>query len=273
MTLVSARIGDMLRAAEVDLLEARVLLRRVLQLTDAQIAAHPEQALTESQRQQYLALVERRRAGEPVAYLIGEREFYSIAIKVTPAVLIPRPETELLVDLLLKSAPQRRAFRVLDLATGSGCIAVAVARHCPQAQVTAADVSREALALARENAARHGVTIEIVESDWYRELSGRRFHAIVTNPPYVAAADPHLDQGDVRFEPRRALVAGPTGYECIETIVAQSPRHLLPGGWLLFEHGYDQAVRVRARLTEAGYREVFSARDLAGIERASGGRV
>jgi release factor glutamine methyltransferase len=263
----------MLRAADIDPLDARVLLRAVLQASDAYIAAHPEQPLSDEQRGRYLASVERRRAGEPVAYLTGEREFYSLAFKVTPDVLIPRPETELLVDLALERATPGRARRVLDLATGSGCVAIAIARNCAHAQVTATDVSGAALALARDNAARHGVAVEFLESDWFAALAERRFDVIVANPPYVAAGDPCLTQGDTRFEPRNALLAGPTGYECIETIAAQAPRHLEPGGWLLFEHGYDQAPRCRELLAHAGYQAVFSAPDLAGIERVSGGRV
>lgn len=270
---MSLRVCDLLRAADIDPLEARVLLRSVLQTSDARIAAHPEQMVTDDERSRYLALCERRRAGEPVAYLTGEREFYSLSFRITPAVLIPRPETELLVDLVLERAPPDRALRVLDLATGSGCVAIAIARHREHAHLTATDVSRVALALARENAARHGVALELLASDWFEGLAGRRFDVIAANPPYVAAGDTHLAEGDARFEPRHALVAGPTGYECIETLVAQAPRYLDPGGWIVFEHGHEQSVRCRDLLAGAGMREVFSARDLAGIERVSGGRV
>ncbi|HKA43239.1 MAG TPA: peptide chain release factor N(5)-glutamine methyltransferase [Burkholderiales bacterium] len=270
---MSVRIHDMLKAGGVEPQDARVLLRNVLQTSDAQLAAHPEHELTEDQRRRYLALVQRRRKGEPIAYLTGEREFYSLPFRVTPEVLIPRPETELLVDLAMERAPRGRTCRVLDLATGSGCVAITIAFHCTQAQVTAADVSAAALALTRENAVRNGVALELLESDWFDKLSGRRFDVIVANPPYVAANDRHLAEGDVRFEPRHALVAGRTGYECIETIVARSPRHLGAGGWLMFEHGFDQAQRSRELLVRAGFRDVFSTRDLAGLERASGGRV
>lgn len=266
-------VAEMLRLEHIAPLDARVLLRAVLRVGDAHIAAHPEQQLTDEQREKYQALLQRRRAGEPIAYLTGEREFYSLAFKVTPAVLIPRPETEMLVDLVLERAASGRAFRVLDLATGSGCVAVAIARNCTQAEVTATDISREALALARDNAARHGVAIELLESDWFGALAGRRFEMIVANPPYVAADDPHLKEGDARFEPREALVAGRTGYECIDAIVAESSHYLNPGGWLIFEHGYDQAAAARARLNGAGLRAVFTARDLAGGERVSAGQV
>jgi release factor glutamine methyltransferase len=262
-----------LRAGEIDPADARVLLRCVLQLTDAQIAAYPERELTGPQLLRYRLLIDRRRAGEPVAYLTGEREFYSLAMKVTPAVLIPRPETELLVELALQRAPHGRAFDVLDIATGSGCVAVAIARSHPGARVTATDVSAAAIAVARDNAARHGVAVELFESDWFQALGDRRYDLIVANPPYVAAGDHHLDEGDLRFEPRRALVAGPTGYECMEEIIAQAPRHLASGGWLMIEHGHEQSAECRRRLVRGGFREVFSAPDLAGIERASGGRV
>jgi release factor glutamine methyltransferase len=192
---------------------------------------------------------------------------------VTPAVLIPRPETELLVDVALERVPVHEPSRVLDLGTGSGCVAVAIARHRPRAQVTAAEASRDALAVARENAARHGSGIEFIESDWLDALAGRRFDLIVSNPPYVAEDDPHLSQGDTRFEPRAALVAGADGLSCIRLIIAQARAHLAPGGRLFFEHGYDQAARCRALLAQAGYFDVTSRPDLAGIERLSGGSV
>jgi release factor glutamine methyltransferase len=267
------QIRDALRLEGIAAADARVLLRAILAMGDAQMAAQPERPLTDDERTRYLALARRRRDGEPVAYLTGEREFYSLNFKVTPAVLIPRPETELLVDVVLERMRAAPTLSVLDLASGSGCVAVAIARHRPRARGTAAEFSPAAIAVARENAARHHAAVEFIASDWFEALSGMRFDVIVTNPPYIAANDPHLDEGDVRFEPRSALVAGPTGYECIERIVAQAPRHLLPGGWLLLEHGYEQAARVRARLTAAAYREVFTERDLAGIERVSGGRV
>src|SRR6185295_14531966 len=180
-------IAEALRVPGIDPLDARVLLRRVLQASDAQIAAHPERTLNEDERGRYLALVERRRVGEPVAYLTGEREFYSLAFRITPAVLIPRPETELLVELALERTQGLGACQVLDLATGSGCVAIAIARHQPRAQLTATDVSRAALALARENAALHGVALELLASDWFDAVAGRRFDVIVANPPYVAA--------------------------------------------------------------------------------------
>lgn len=266
-------IAEMLRVPDLDPVDARALLRAALGASDAYLVAHPARSLTERQRERYLGWVERRRAGEPVAYVTGEREFYSLDFKVTPAVLIPRPETELLVDTALERIPREALYRVLELATGSGCVAVAIARHRPRARVSATDYSRGALAIARENAARHGVAIEIVESDWLAALTGRRFDLIVANPPYVAERDPCLAQGDLRFEPRAALVAGADGLDCIRLIIAQARAHLEPGGGLLLEHGYDQGARCRTLLERAGYREVVSRRDLAGLERVSGGSV
>ena len=263
----------MLRIANIDPIDARALLRAAMGVSDTHLVAHPGQALTDLQRERYLAWVERRRAGEPVAYLTGEREFYSLAFKVTPAVLIPRPETELLVEAALERIPAHAPFRVLELGTGSGCVAVAIAKHRPRTQVTATEVSRDALAVARENAARHGSGIEFIESDWFEALAGRRFDLIVSNPPYVAERDPHLSEGDSRFEPRAALVAGADGLSCIRLIITQARAHLEPGGGLLFEHGYDQAGRCRTLLAQACYFEVATRYDLAGIGRVSGGRV
>jgi len=268
-----ASVAEMLRIANIDPIDSRALLRAALGVGDTYLFAHPGQTLTDRQRNRYLAWVERRRAGEPVAYLTGEREFYSLAFKVTPAVLIPRPETELLVDIALERVPAHEPFRVLDLGTGSGCVAVAIAKHRSRAQVTATEASRDALAVARENAARHGTGIEFIESNWLDALAGRRFELIVSNPPYVAERDPHLSQGDSRFEPRAALVAGADGLSCIRLIITQARAHLEPGGGLLFEHGYDHAARCRALLGQAGYFEVATRNDLAGIERVSGGRV
>jgi release factor glutamine methyltransferase len=268
-----ATIGAALRAADLDAGDSRALLRAALGVDDAQLAAHPEQVLTAEQDDRFAGWVRRRRAGEPVAYITGEREFWSLSFHVTPAVLIPRPETELLVEFALERVADGAPAGVLDLGTGCGCVAVAVAKHRPRARVAAIDISPAALAIARGNAARHDASIEFIESDWLSALAGRRFDLIVANPPYVAAGDQHLAQGDVRFEPRAALVGGGDGLECIAAIVAQSRAHLERGGWLFVEHGHDQAARCRALLQAQGYQDVMSRRDLAGIERASGGRV
>jgi release factor glutamine methyltransferase len=268
-----ASLDELLRSAGIAVVDARALMRAALGVDDAYLIAHPGQPLTERQRERYLSWIKRRRVGEPVAYITGEREFYSLAFKVTPAVLIPRPETELLVDAALERIPREVPDRVLELATGSGCVAVAIALHRPGAQMTATDVSGDVLAVARDNAVRHGAHIEFVESNWFAAFAGRRFDLIVANPPYVAERDPCLVEGDLRFEPRAALVAGADGLACIRPIVAQARAHLDPGGSLLLEHGHDQATRCRALLEQAGYRDVASRRDLAGIERVTGGSV
>lgn len=266
------RIAEALRVSGIAAVDARVLLRFVLGWGDAHLAARPEQVLTEDQQDRYFSLLERRRAGEPVAYLTGEREFFSLGFRVTPAVLIPRPETELLVELALERiGPEARA-QVLDLATGSGCVALAIARHRPRTRVTATDCSREALDVAIENARRlHVANITFKLSDWFSALEGRKFDLIVSNPPYIADGDPHLDQGDVRFEPKRALIGGADGLGCIRHIVVHAHRHLPGGGWLFFEHGYDQGARCRRLLARAGFAGALSRADFAGTERVSGG--
>jgi release factor glutamine methyltransferase len=266
-----ATIAELLRHSGLALVDARALLRAVLRVDDAFLIAHPGHRPDAAQLGRFRAMAARRRAGEPVAYLTGEREFYSLTFKVTPAVLIPRPETELLVEAALARLPQNAQTRVLDLATGSGCVAIAIARHRPAARVTATDLSAGALALARENATAHHACIEFIPSDWFAALSGRRFDLIVANPPYVSLGDPHLEEGDVRFEPRQALVAGPNGLDGIEIIVEEAPAYLEEDAVLLFEHGYNQGDRARALLSAAGYRDIVTLRDLAGHERVSGG--
>ncbi len=266
-------IGDALRDSGLDAVDARALLRHVLGCDGAYLISHPDRPLDAKERETFAALRARRVAGEPVAYLTAEREFYSLSFKVTPAVLIPRPETEVLVDAALQRIPRHAPSRVLDLATGSGCVAILIAKHRPDAQVTGTDASDAALALAGENAARHGVNVAFAKSDWFAALADRRFDVIVANPPYIAAGDPHLEEGDLRFEPPGALVAGPTGLECIEVIVEHAVRHLTAGGWLLFEHGFDQGACSRVLLAAMGYGDVVTLRDLSGNERVSCGRV
>lgn len=252
-------------------IEVQMLLQHVLGVSRAYLIAHADDILDGEKLTDYHALLQRRLAGEPLAYVLGEREFFGLDFKVTPATLIPRPDTELLVELALQRIPQRG--RVLDLGTGSGAIALSVAHSRPDAEVTAVDASIEALDVARDNARRLNIgNARFMQSDWFSALAGERFDLIVSNPPYIADADAHLSQGDLRFEPRTALASGADGLDDIRRIVAGAKAHLNPGGWLLFEHGYDQAERVREMLSTSGYAEVFSAHDLAGIERVSGGR-
>ena len=253
--------------------EARLLLREILGCTAAQIAAYPERALAAGQAGRFVELLTRRVAGEPVAYLLGEREFYGRRFGVSPAVLIPRPETELVVDLVLARVAPGSAPAILDLGTGSGALAVTLALEIPAAQVTAVDFSPSALIVARANAAALAASVRCVESDWFAALdTAAGFDFIVSNPPYIAENDPHLAQGDVRFEPATALASGPAGLDDLRRITAAAPGFLAAGGWLMMEHGYDQAAAVRALLVAAGFVEVASAQDLAGIERISFGR-
>lgn len=266
-------IARALDSARLDPIDVRALLRHVLGVSDAYLIAHSRLALSEAQSELFAALVARRDAGEPVAYIVGAREFFSLEFKVTPAVLIPRPETETLVEFALERIVPDRAQHVLELGTGSGCIAISIARHRPRARVVAVDHSTAALAVAHDNARRHAVTnLDLTASDWFSALAGRRFDLIVSNPPYIATGDPHLAQGDLRFESIAALVAGADGLACIRLIIAAAPQYLNGGGWLAFEHGYDQAARCRELLAHAGFNEVFSRTDLAGIERVCGGR-
>jgi release factor glutamine methyltransferase len=263
-------VGAALRATALDPVDARVLLMHALQMTRVQLVTQADRPLSDDEAQRLSALFLRRLAGEPVAYIIGRREFYGLSLEVTPDVLIPRPETELLVDLALERLPQQG--RVLDLGTGSGAIPVAIAHVRPDAQVAALDVSAAALAVARRNAARYGVALECIESSWYQALDRRQFELIVSNPPYIVAGDAHLSQGDLRFEPVDALTDHADGLDALRAIIAGAPARLVSGGWLLMEHGYDQAAAVRDLLATHGFSEICSWRDLAGIERVTGGR-
>ena len=254
-------------------LEVQYLLQYALQKPRAWLLAHAEQQLTSEQWKTYEKLLQRRLQGEPVAYILGEREFFGLKFKVTPATLIPRPETELLVELALERIPLRQKWSVLDLGTGSGAIALSIAHSRPEAEVTAVDASLEALAIAKENAQRLDIhNARFMHSSWFSGLAGQRFDLVVSNPPYVAENDPHLQQGDLPFEPRSALASGMEGLDDIRHIAAGVSEHLHSEGWLLLEHGYDQSERVRELLHKAGMAAVFSARDLSGIERVSGGQ-
>jgi release factor glutamine methyltransferase len=253
-------------------IEVQMLLQHVLGVSRAHLLAHPEHELTEEQAAPYRAMLKRRLAGEPLAYILGEREFYGLRFKVTPATLIPRSDTELLVDLALQRIPREGGCRVLDLGTGSGAIALSIAHTRPNAEVTAVDASSAALEVALFNTRRLELkNVRLVQSHWFDSLAGERFDVIASNPPYIAAGDAHLSQGDVRFEPREALVSGMDGLDDIRHIIAGAREHLNSHGWMLLEHGYDQAAQVRSLMRQSGFASVFSARDLAGIERVSAG--
>lgn len=267
-----ATIAAVQAGLPLDPLENRILLCEATGLSRVQLITQGDRALTPDEASRLDDLVARRLRGEPIAYIVGRREFFGLAFRVGPAVLIPRPDTELLVDLSLERLPDN-APRLLDMGTGSGAIAVAVAHTRPDADVTALDVSPDALAVAQANAAANGARVRFLESSWFDALAaGETFDVIASNPPYIAAGDEHLVQGDLRFEPVGALTDHADGLAALRIIIQGSPRHLAPGGWLLLEHGYDQAAAVRALLADAGFTDVQSWRDLAGIERVSGGR-
>lgn len=253
-------------------LDAELLLAHVLGTPRAQLQIHPERPLAAAQTAEFAALLQRRAAGEPVAYLLGSSGFWTLDLQVTPAVLVPRPATELLVDLALRALRDRESPRLLDLGTGSGAIAIALATERRDARIDAVDSSAAALAVASDNAARLAVTnVHWRQGSWWIPVAGQRYALIVANPPYLSAADPHL--AALRHEPREALVAGPTGLEDLETIIAGAMAHLDPGGTLLVEHGYEQGPAVRRLFDQAGFQEVATARDLAGHERTTGGRA
>jgi release factor glutamine methyltransferase len=269
---VTHTVGSLLAESGLPPIEAQALAAHALGISRAALLAEPGRRIDAEAARRAERLFHRRRAGEPVAYVTGEREFHGLPLKVTPDVLIPRPETELLVDLALERLPNR-AGRVLDLGTGSGAVAVAIAHEAPDAEVVALDASAAALDVASENARRHGAVIRFLLGNWFAGLAGERFDVIVSNPPYVGTGDAHLAEGDLRFEPEEALVGGVDGLDAIRAIVAGAKPHLVAGGWLLFEHGYDQAERCKSLLAMYGYAEIASWPDLAGILRVSGGRA
>jgi release factor glutamine methyltransferase len=253
-------------------LDAQVLLAHVLGRDRSWLAAHERDLLPRTEVERFFALAKRRRDGEPVAYLTGVREFWGLPLAVSPAVLIPRPETETLVELALARLPVDRDVAVLDLGTGSGAIALAIAHERPRARVVATDVSAGALAVARVNARRLDISnVEFVEADWYDGVPELRVDLIAANPPYVEAGDRHLTEGDLRFEPRAALVAAGDGLGALRPIVGGARAHLAPGGTLVVEHGYDQSDAVRRLFGVAGFADVVVARDLAGFARVVAG--
>ncbi len=251
-----------------------MLLGFVLGKPQSYLYAWPERTLEGEALRRYTALLERRVSGEPLAYITGRREFWSLDLKVNPATLIPRPETELLVERALQHIPSNQTWKIADLGTGSGAVALAIASERPRSRVLAIDISFEALQVTRQNILRLGLSnIGVVQGDWYEPLrSGTKFHMIVSNPPYVASADPHLTEGDPAREPAVALQAGADGLDAIRAIALQASNHLDTAGWLLLEHGFDQGLEVRAILRQAGFRHVRTHLDLAGLERVTEGK-
>ncbi|MDX3907446.1 MAG: peptide chain release factor N(5)-glutamine methyltransferase [Pigmentiphaga sp.] len=272
---MAACARDLIEGCGLPRLEARMLLERALDVNRAWLIAHDADPLPDERVAVFREWAGRRLRGEPMAYLLGEREFMGHVFQVTPAVLIPRPETELLVETALADLRDRPAPRVLDLGTGSGAIAIAIALARPDARVEATDLSPDALGVAAANADRLGAAVALHQGDWYEALKHRDaapiYDLIVSNPPYIAADDAHLSQGDLRYEPATALTDRADGLQALRAIVAGAPAWLRRGGALWVEHGWDQAAQVRDLLTAAGLCGVGSRRDLAGIERISGG--
>ena len=260
------------RALGIDRLDAQLLLGAALDRPRSWVIAHAEQALDAVSAARFGALCLRRADGEPLAYLLGEKEFHGLTLRVDPAVLVPRPDTETLVGWALERLPAAPAApAVADLGTGSGAIALALAHARPAARVCAVDLSAEALDVARDNGRRLGLQVEWLQGDWWDAVAGRRFDLVASNPPYIAGDDPHLPA--LRHEPRLALTPGGDGLAALRLLVAGAARHLHPGGWLLLEHGHDQAPTVRSLMQAHGLCEVSTRLDLAGHPRCSGGQL
>lgn len=253
-------------------LEAELLLCRALEVERSFLFTHPDQPVPDARAADFRALVRRRAGGEPLAYILGEQEFWSLPLAVNPDVLIPRPETETLVELALERMPPDAPCRAADIGTGSGAIALALARERPEAEVLGTDISPAAMETARANAARLDISnARFALGAWCAPLEGA-WDLVVSNPPYIAEDDPHLDQGDLRFEPRIALTPGGDGMAAFRAIAGEARERLRAGGWLLFEHGFEQAEALRELLSEAGYAEVATRQDLRGLDRVTGGR-
>lgn len=260
--------GDSRRA------ESELLLARAVDRPRSGVYAHPDALVEEQQARHFLAMVEQRRRGEPVALILGVRDFWSLELTVTPDTLIPRPETELLVELALRHIPAGSPARVLDLGTGTGAVALALASERPMAEITAIDLHSRTLSVARANAARLQLgRVRFLLGNWFSAVRDERYDVIVGNPPYIAEQDPHLLEGDLRFEPRAALASGIDGLDAIRDIARDAPRHLRANGWLLLEHGFEQGAAVRALFESAGFTDVATGVDLAGLDRVTSGQL
>lgn len=273
--LVERGSGQLAGVSDSPRLDAEVLLSHALDVNRAYLRAHPEQEIIGKPQLDYEQLLARRQAGEPVAHLTGKSEFWSLELAVTPDTLIPRPETEHLVEQVLELVPTDANWRIADLGTGSGAIAIAIAHERPQCQLIAFDLSVAALEVAEHNRKQLGLNnIEFRHSNWFSAVDeNEQFTIITSNPPYIAEKDEHLERGDVRFDPRFALTAGVDGLDAIRLIVAAAPGHLVPGGWLLLEHGYDQGDAVATLFRQSGFTEVNTHKDLAGQPRLTMARL
>lgn len=267
-------VADALHGASrcgIDRLDAQLLLSKVLNQPRTWVLAHDDAVLDDEQHTSLLALLKRRAGGEPLAYLLGEKEFYGSTLRVTPDVLVPRPESEALVDWALECLDRKpNVAEVVDLGTGSGALALAVASARPHARVCATDTSAAALAVARSNGARLGIGVQWLQGDWWSVLAGRRFHVVLANPPYVADGDVHLPA--LSHEPQIALRARQDGLHALQAIIGGAPRHLEAGGWLLLEHGHEQGHAVRSMFEEGRFEEIETRDDLSGRGRCTGGR-
>ena len=275
LNLASKKLVDAIGLAQVEAsLEVNLLLQHLLKVNRAWLISHDRDALTDDQEHDFHDLLQRRLAGEPIAYILGSREFYGLPLKVTPATLIPRPDTETLVEAAFQKIAVDMAWDILDLGTGTGAVALAIAKHRPTCHVIGVDASAEALVVAIENAQNLDLkNLSLIKSNWFSDLAPEKFDVIVTNPPYIAEADCHLTQGDLRFEPLSALASGFDGLDDIRLIIQQAPNYLKPNGWLMLEHGYDQAHSVAALLKEHGFSQIDHAQDLAGILRVTFGSI
>ncbi|MGB8338681.1 MAG: peptide chain release factor N(5)-glutamine methyltransferase [Burkholderiales bacterium] len=271
-------VASLMKSSDLPTIEGQMLLEHATGWSRTSLISYPERSVDAKQALIAMSFFARRRVGEPVAYLTGTREFYGLMFHVSPAVLIPRPETELLVDLLLARLKKNPTHSVLDLGTGSGAVAVTLAKLCDTAQVTGVEKSKAALNIARKNAGaiiekEFNNKLQLILGDWYQPVGSAKFDIIVSNPPYIAEADAHLSLGDLRHEPIQALTAGKDGLDAIRKIVQGAPEHLNRGGWLLFEHGYNQEKACAALLKQAGFKPIFCEKDSAGIPRVSGGQL
>lgn len=260
-------VAEAIAASGIDRREARLLLAEVCGFSEASLAASPEQEIPFEVENAFLEFIEKRKSGIPVAYILGRKEFYGLELSVNPSVLVPRPETELLVDLAL----QRKPASVLDLGTGSGAVALAIKHEIAKCRVVAVEADLAALLTAKRNAAKFNLNVDFRHGRWFEPVAGERFDLVVANPPYVAEGDPHL--ADLRYEPRRALVSGADGLDAIREIVPAVGAFLRSGGWLLLEHGMGQDGAVRRLLAASGLEGVTTWPDLAGIARVSGGKL
>ena len=275
MPPIDATVADALRAAanRIDRIDAELLLLHVVERERIWLFTHDSEVLDDANAAAFEVLIARREAGEPVAYLVGTRGFWTLDLTVTPDTLIPRPETERLVELALERIPLNTAARIVDLGTGSGAIALAIARERPHSRVIATDASEAALVVARLNAERNSiVNIAFRAGSWFAPVAGERFDLVVSNPPYIESDDPHLKEGDLRFEPATALAAGHDGLDDLRVIATEAASHLTQRGWLLVEHGWNQGDAVRDLFTAAGLTEVHTATDLEGRDRITLGR-